>query len=49
MTVHLAGRGPVFWIETPNGNPIADNYQLRDWEGTLPVSGTYHILVKGEY
>ena len=48
MTVHLAGQsGVVFDISSPDGTGLSE-LQIRDWEGELPLSGTYRIHVEGE-
>ena len=48
MTVHLSGQsGAVFDITSPDQTGLSE-LQIRDWEGELPQSGTYHIHVEGE-
>ena len=48
MAVRLAGRsGAVFDITSPDGAGLSE-LQVRDWEGELPLSGTYRIHVEGE-
>ena len=48
MTVRLAGKsGPVFNIISPDRSGLSE-LQIRDWEGGLPLSGTYRIHVEGE-
>ena len=48
MTVRLSGQsGAVFNISSPDRTGLSQ-LQIRDWEGELPLSGTYRIHVKGE-
>ena len=48
MTVHLSGQsGAVFDITSPDHTGLSE-LQIRDWEGELPLSGTYRIHVEGE-
>ena len=48
MTVHLSGqKGAVFDITSPDRSGLSQ-LQIRDWEGDLPLSGTYRIHVEGE-
>ena len=48
MTVHLLGQGGVvFDITSPDRTGLSE-LQIRDWEGELPLSGTYRIHVEGE-
>lgn len=48
MSVHLSGQsGAVFDITGPDHTGLSQ-LQIRDWEGELPLSGTYRIHVEGE-
>ena len=48
MTVRLSGQsGAVFNISSPDHTGLSQ-LQIRDWEGELPLSGTYRIHVEGE-
>jgi hypothetical protein len=48
MSVHLSGQsGAVFDITSPDRSGLSE-LQIRDWEGDLPLSGTYRIHVEGE-
>lgn len=48
MTVHLSGQtGAVFDITSPDRTGLS-GLKIRDWEGELPLSGTYRIHVEGE-
>ena len=48
MIVRLAGQsGAVFNISSPDRTGLSQ-LQIRDWEGELPLSGTYRIHVEGE-
>ncbi len=48
MTVRLSGQsGAVFNISSPDRTGLSQ-LQIRDWEGELPLTGTYRIHVEGE-
>ena len=48
MTVRLSGQsGAVFNIVNPDRTGLSQ-LQIRDWEGELPLAGTYRIHVEGE-
>ena len=48
MTVLLSGQsGAVFNIINPDRTGLSE-LQIRDWEGELPLTGTYRIHVEGE-
>ena len=48
MNVRLTGQpGPVFDISSPDHTGLSQ-LQIRDWEGELPLTGTYRIHVEGE-
>ena len=48
MTIHLSGQsGTVFDITSPDRTGLSE-LQIRNWEGELPLSGTYRIHVEGE-
>jgi hypothetical protein len=48
MSVHLSGQsGAVFDITSPDHTGLSE-LQIRDWDGELPLSGTYRIHVEGE-
>lgn len=48
MTVRISGQsGAVFNISSPDRTGLSQ-LQITDWEGELPLSGTYRIHVEGE-
>lgn len=48
MMVLLSGQsGAVFNIINPDRTGLSE-LQIRDWEGELPLTGTYRIHVEGE-
>lgn len=48
MTVRISGQsGAVFNISSPDRTGLSQ-LQIRDWEGELPLTGTYRIHVEGE-